>query len=446
MKKKLAKITTRILSVLLAAVLLAGCIPGVMVYAAANTIDGSVDPEEATNSIENVVIPAGQTVSFNIMFAANYHLIVTSNDITVTFKEKAYPAVNGEVNVFLQKNSESVQFQITNHASKNKSLTLFFSRHEGHKSNPIKLSEMKDFTVFQQITYANYGLDQEGTFYSWTAPSDGTLSLKVASTEPANLTPMVVINETLEAAAGSVSMKVVKGQNLEIQIAALSSGIAPDARIHVQASFLGSDETPPETHPPETEPPETEPPAALPPHTCHVEGYDDVELTAWYHEALDYMVDEGYMEGVGGNKMSPEGKLTRAQWAKLLYEVEGAPSVAGMDEPFADIEQGAWYFDAIRWAYNSGVVKGLSEHEFGPNSEITREQMAAMLYRYAGSPAVRGGLYAFLDGNKVSEFAFDAMVWATQNAIINGVGNGKLEPQGKATRAQAAKILYEYDK
>lgn len=459
LRKQIAK---RTLSAVLLLGILFSIVLAVPVHAAQADIEFSVDASKPTYEHTGVQIAPGKTLTVNVGSASYYFLTIPNENVSVTFKDVEYPAQNGQVQVYLQKSALSVLFQITNHSSVTQNLTLYFSRPEGHKDLPIVLKKMEDFEVNQQAKYAN-NLDI-GTFYSWTAPSDGKLDLQITKIDSAlsGMKPSIKINEYYLSEDGAISMDVTKNQKLEICVAALLNGAAFDAVISVAADFSGEQpDLPPEpvdppakpTNPPEeptdpptqpTDPPVTEP--SEPEHECYVDHFTDVNTSKWYHEALDYMVSNGYMNGMSDTTMEPNGSLTRAQWAKLLYEIEGKPSVAGLSHPFTDVPAGKWYTDPVIWAYNAGIVKGVSATTFGPSSQITREQMATMLYRYAGSPSVSGNLMSFNDASKVGNFAWDAMVWATQNEIVNGVGGGRLDPKGNATRAQAAKILYEYDK
>lgn len=129
----------------------------------------------------------------------------------------------------------------------------------------------------------------------------------------------------------------------------------------------------------------------------------------------------------------------------VLHNLENNPA-CGYKGVFPDVEDGAWYAEAIAWAAEQGIVGGYGNGQFGPNDSITREQLAVMLYRYAGSPTVPDLPLNFTDASEVSEYALGAMRWAVGEGIINGIGNGLLSPKGKATRAQVAAMLMRYCK
>ena len=184
---------------------------------------------------------------------------------------------------------------------------------------------------------------------------------------------------------------------------------------------------------------------------CPSAGYKDVPMDVWYHDSVDYVLQHGLMKGRAEGIFAPNAKLTRAELVTVLYRMAGEPSVEGKTHPFTDVAEGAWYADAITWAFNAEVVNGTSETTFAPNANVAREQIAAMLFRFAGAEAVeKNALESFTDAAKVSPYALEAMNWAVANGLINGVAAGsqvRLEPRSGATRAQAATILVRfYDK
>ena len=168
-----------------------------------------------------------------------------------------------------------------------------------------------------------------------------------------------------------------------------------------------------------------------------------------YHEGVDYALTNGLMNGVGGGKFEPDGQLTRAQLVTVLYRAAGEPDTGKQVNPFTDVADDAWYTKAVIWAANNGIVNGVAKNTFAPDDSITREQIAAMLYRYAGAKAVKEDkLSAFPDAAKVSDWAKEALNWAVAGGLINGVadanGTASLEPQATATRAQIATILMRW--
>ena len=208
-------------------------------------------------------------------------------------------------------------------------------------------------------------------------------------------------------------------------------------------------EEPSETEPSE-EPSETEPseePSEEP--TIEYEGFDDVSESAWFYNNVVFAVEQGLMNGVGDRAFAPNGSVTRAMLVTILYRNENEPSIEGLNNPFADVKEDQWYTDAIIWAANQGIVKGMSATSYEPDTAITREQIAAILYRYAGFKGEEiedygnAALDSFADSNKVSSYAVSAIKWAVGAGIINGM-DGKLAANATATRAQLAAMLQRY--
>lgn len=182
---------------------------------------------------------------------------------------------------------------------------------------------------------------------------------------------------------------------------------------------------------------------------CPSKAFTDLDAKAWYHEGVDYALTNGLMNGVGGGKFEPDGQLTRAQLVTVLYRAAGEPDTGKQVNPFTDVADDAWYTKAVIWAANNGIVNGVAKNTFAPDDSITREQIAAMLYRYAGAEAAKEDkLSAFPDAAKVSDWAKEALNWAVASGLINGVadanGTANLEPQATATRAQIATILMRW--
>ena len=151
------------------------------------------------------------------------------------------------------------------------------------------------------------------------------------------------------------------------------------------------------------------------------------------------------MNGMSDTHIGVNSPLNRAQLVTILYRMAGEPDVDGMVNPFADVPADEWYTDAVIWAYNTQVVNGVSDTAYAPAQNITREQLAAMLYRYSGSAAVPDDqLSAYADAQQVSDFAREAMNWAVANDIIRGRDHVTLAPQAEANRAQACTMLFRW--
>ena len=180
---------------------------------------------------------------------------------------------------------------------------------------------------------------------------------------------------------------------------------------------------------------------------CPSTNFTDVEQNGWYHTGVDFMVKNGFMNGVADDAFDVDGNLTRAQLVTILYRIAGEPESTATN-PFADVADGQWYTNAVIWAAENGIVKGVNTTTFAPNDQITREQIATILFRYAKAEKVEGKLAGFPDAEKVSDYAADAMAWAVEQGLINGIsdsdGKTYLAPQETATRAQIAVILMRY--
>mgnify|MGYP004513731605 FL=1 len=177
--------------------------------------------------------------------------------------------------------------------------------------------------------------------------------------------------------------------------------------------------------------------------------FTDVNEGDWFYDKVAYVYHHKLMTGTSETTFEPNATLTRAMMVQILYNKEGRPAATTNGNPYTDVPKDQWYYNAVQWAYENKITSGTSETTFEPNSEVTREQFARFMYNYAGNPAVSGKL-DFVDADQVSDWAYDAMVWANQNNIILGKkksdGSVVLDPRGNATRAEAATILMGYCK
>lgn len=174
--------------------------------------------------------------------------------------------------------------------------------------------------------------------------------------------------------------------------------------------------------------------------------FTDVGASDWFRDAVAYVYSHQLMNGTAPDAFSPYETTTRAMIVTILYRYEGSPAASGSS--FQDVPSGQYYTDAVAWAARHGVVNGYNTTQFGPNDTITREQMAAILYRYAQYKGLdisgRADLSRYSDGNQISAYAKDAMSWANHQAFINGVAAYTLQPGGFASRAQVATILMRF--
>lgn len=171
--------------------------------------------------------------------------------------------------------------------------------------------------------------------------------------------------------------------------------------------------------------------------------FKDVKAGAWYEDSVKYVYENKLMLGTTDDTFTPDGTMTRAMFATVLYRMAGSPSVEGLSVSFKDVPEDYWAYDAIAWALNKGVVNGFSADEFKPKQAITREQLVAMLYRYSGNPEVSGEL-SFTDAAAVCDWAVNPILWACQNKIVQGYTDGSFAPDKTANRAEMAAIIQRF--
>ena len=177
--------------------------------------------------------------------------------------------------------------------------------------------------------------------------------------------------------------------------------------------------------------------------------FADVAENAWYTDAVRYVYEHDLMDGIGSTTFAPDATTSRAMIATILWRMAGSPAVNG-SIGFSDVADGQWYSEAIRWAASEGIVAGYDNGKFGPDDPITREQFAAMLWRYAESAGYdvsigeSTNILSYADATNVSEYAIPAMQWACGSGVITGISEATLVPRGEATRAQAATMLMRF--
>lgn len=173
----------------------------------------------------------------------------------------------------------------------------------------------------------------------------------------------------------------------------------------------------------------------------------DVAQGDWYEEAVAYVYEKNLMSGTDATHFTPSGTASRAMVATILWRMAGQPAAG--ENPFADVPENTWYTDAVAWAAEQGIVTGYDAATFGPDNPVTREQFAAMLYRYAKSLGEGfTGSWAFPldfpDADQVSAYAYEALCWMTSKGVLQGMEDGGLHPQGTANRAQLATMLMRF--
>lgn len=288
----------------------------------------------------------------------------------------------------------------------------------------------------------NYDIQTEtaGTLTVSNRSSGGTTTYPVQVEEnsqnggvqvsPKNAVPGTLVTVTPQPAPGYelATLTVLDQYGNEVDVNPLGNGNysfkMPRSRVKVEATFYctGSE-------------------------LCPTHHLADVLVKAWYHDAVDYVVEHGIMTGTSATTFEPNTTLSRAMVAQILYNLEGQPTVTG-ESTFTDSNT-HWAAKAIAWAQKTGVVSGYGNNTFRPNQAVTREELAQMLYNYAEYKqydlTASGDLIAFPDGNNVQGWAKAAMSWANGNQLINGFEDDTLRPGGDSTRAQAASILMNFD-
>ncbi len=178
---------------------------------------------------------------------------------------------------------------------------------------------------------------------------------------------------------------------------------------------------------------------------CPSSAFADLNPAQWYHGYTDYAIAFGLMNGTADGIFEPNGKVTRAMIVTTLHRMAGSPQAVA-DHGFKDVAEGQWYAEAVAWAAENGIVKGMTDDTFAPNAVATREQTAALLYRYVvlylGEEPVEGAdLSQFTDHATISDYAEEAMAWAVAAELFEGFGDGTLRAGETLTRAQLAKVL-----
>lgn len=181
-----------------------------------------------------------------------------------------------------------------------------------------------------------------------------------------------------------------------------------------------------------------------------VAGFRDVKRQQWFADTVQYAVDKKLMNGMETDLFGPDGQMTRGMLVTVLYRAAGEPTVEGLEQPFEDVAEGKYYQDAVCWCYHQGMVTGKDESHFDPEGNITREQMAAILYRQRVSAQVPEtaelpeNLRKFTDGVQANGYARVPLSWAVEQGIIKGMDAYTVAPQGYASRAQVATMLQRY--
>ena len=322
---------------------------------------------------------------------------------------------------------------------------------DGWYTSPTGGEKIGTDTVFSDDTtvYAHWGTEtpdpdpkpdpipnpnpgqQDGakTYYTVAVPSvpGGKVAVNLAKAAEGNrVTITVVPNEGYELSSLSVTSQSGKTMELAGRDGGKYVFTMPGEGVTVEAVFqpLSPAETPAVGEAPWTNP------------------FTDVSGSAWYYNAVKFVSMNGKMQGTGATQFGPNMPLSRAMLAQVLYNHAGRPA-ASANSGFTDVPSGSWYASAVNWAAAQGYVTGYEDNRFAPDAPVTREQVAAILWRFSGSPAASSAPLSFRDAQQISGYAQQAMAWAVAQGILQGSGD-VLNPNGETTRAQAAQILMNY--
>ena len=180
---------------------------------------------------------------------------------------------------------------------------------------------------------------------------------------------------------------------------------------------------------------------------CPSLAFSDLSRDAWYHQCVDYALENDLMTGMGGGIFSPNGTLTRAEAVTVLWKLENRPQVSYQLD-FEDVADGQWFTETIRWAVSQNIMAGMGDGTFGPNDPVTREQLAVILYNYSVykgyDVTAKGNLSSFTDASRISSWASKAMQWANGAKLMNGNGDGTINPTGNTKRCEFAAMIMKF--
>ncbi len=175
------------------------------------------------------------------------------------------------------------------------------------------------------------------------------------------------------------------------------------------------------------------------------DDYKDIPDGAWYSEAVAYCSGQNLMNGMEEGLFQPQSQVSRAMAVTVLFRMAGSPKPLDPSAGFSDVPEGAWFAPAIAWGVETELVRGYENGGFLPNQSISRQELATLFWRFAGSPEAKGDTEPFADDGEISSFAVEAVYWSREEGLINGMGEGRFAPRGQATRAQLAQLLMKFD-
>ena len=312
----------------------------------------------------------------------------------------------------------------------------------------VTVSDMADgtfkATVNVQFGYLSDMVEITGSYTEEVETPEHNITVNepnhgsVTVVESASTGETVTITVDPDSGYRLADLTVKDSSGTELELEYIGNGkytfVMPEGAVTVDADFTRITNVKPPVDEPE-EPQETELP------------FVDVDDSDWFYDSVYYVYTNGLMDGVSTTQFAPNSNLTRGMVVTILYRLEGEPRVTG-SSGFTDVASGAWYADPVTWAAANGIVNGVSDTEFAPNTDITREQLAAILFRYAEYKGYdvsgRDSLTGYTDRGSISAYALDAMRWAVDEGLITGMTATTIVPQGTATRAQCATMLMRF--
>lgn len=324
---------------------------------------------------------------------------------------------------------------------KNDKLDLTFNT-----TKSVKVTNKTDNTITVKFNGTNKEIDKDNTkTFSYTKPSSsggsssGKTTYKVTTSAVNNGGVNVSPSSAEKGAAITITLSPDKGYKLDKLTVTDGSGktvstvkksdtvytfTMPASAVKVGVSYVKATETPSETK------------------------FNDVSANDWFASAVDYVTGKGMMNGTADNTFSPKANTTRGMVVTVLYRLENQPSTSAAS--FTDVASGAYYANAVAWANANGIVSGYGSGKFGPNDKVTREQLAAILYRYAQykkydvSVGEDTNILSYDDAQSISTYAIPAIQWACGAGVVTGKSGSKLDPKGNATRAEVAAMLMRF--
>lgn len=369
----------------------------------------------------------------DIKVSGTYTFAMPASDVTVTVSFKAVDGAKFNVTFKDGENGTAT----TNHKSSEvgKTITITPKPNEGYEVDTVTVKDNNQKTV--KVT-----ANDNGT-YSFVMP-EGDVSVEVkfkaanqgiSIQEPKHGKVTVDPKET--TVGESVNIKATPDDGYEVDTVTVLDGNGKTVKVTKNSDGTYSFIMPASG---------AKVFAAFKEINCPSKPFQDLNTNLWYHEGVDYAIANRLMKGVAKDQFDPYGKLNRAMLVTILYRLEGEPIVSGAN-PYSDVEAGSWYDKAVNWADSKGIVMGYGNGQFGPTDNITREQMAAMMMRYASFKKIdiskRDQLRSFVDVSSISSWALPNMQWAVAVGLIEG-SNKKLMPLDATNRAEAATILMRF--